>query len=271
MDVCVGASSGACTGAKGEVLGQVTVLVGAQRCRRWDDADKLSLVARAFAPGAVVSHVARAFDVHLSQLYRWRRELGLARNDEAQGFAQVIVQGDACGIGSKPCAIRVRLEQMEVEIAEHAPAALAGAVAVIPVPSNARIWLALGHTDMRRGMRSPALQVQQVLRKDVHAGDLFVFRGRSGSLWKILWHDGLAMSLYSRRLERAGMYGRWRKTERWPYRPRRWPTREDRLAAPQETWRPSRWADDVRDNQDKHRGRQELATRQGKVDENTGF
>lgn len=74
---------------------------------------------------------------------------------------------------------------------------------MIPLPSNARIWLALGHTDMRRGMRSLALQVQQMLKKDVHAGDLFVFRGRSGSLCKILWHDGLAMSLYTRRLERG--------------------------------------------------------------------
>jgi transposase len=51
---------------------------------------------------------------------------------------------------------------------------------MIPVPSGARIWLALGHTDMRRGMRSLALQVQQALKKDAHAGDLYVFRGRSG-------------------------------------------------------------------------------------------
>ena len=60
---------------------------------------------------------------------------------------------------------------------------------MIPVPSGGKVWLALGHTDMRRGMRSLALQVQQSLNKDVHAGDLYVFRGRSGSLCKILWHD----------------------------------------------------------------------------------
>lgn len=128
MDVSVGANSGACTGAKGEALGQVTVFGGAQRRRRWDDADKMSLVARAFAPGAVVSQVARAADVHSSQLYRWRRELGFARGDETQGFAQVVVQGNAGESGSKPCAVRVRLERAEVEIAEHAPAALAAAV-----------------------------------------------------------------------------------------------------------------------------------------------
>ena len=74
---------------------------------------------------------------------------------------------------------------------------------MIPVPNGAKVWLALGHTDMRRGMRSLALQVQQALNKDVHAGDLYVFRGKSGSLCKILWHDGLGMSLYAKRLERG--------------------------------------------------------------------
>lgn len=74
---------------------------------------------------------------------------------------------------------------------------------MIPVPSGARIWIAMGHTDMRRGMRSLALQVQQGLGRDPHRGDLYVFRGRSGSLCKILWHDGIGMSLYAKRLERG--------------------------------------------------------------------
>ena len=55
---------------------------------------------------------------------------------------------------------------------------------------------------MRRGMQSLALQVQEGLKRDPHAGDLYVFRGRSGSLIKILWHDGIGMSLY-KRLERG--------------------------------------------------------------------
>ena len=36
-----------------------------------------------------------------------------------------------------------------------------------------------------------------------HGGDLFVFRGRAGSLLKIIWHDGLGMSLYAKRLEKG--------------------------------------------------------------------
>jgi transposase len=33
-----------------------------------------------------------------------------------------------------------------------------------------------------------------------------VFRGRSGSLIKILWHDGIGMSLYAKRLERGRVH-----------------------------------------------------------------
>ena len=53
---------------------------------------------------------------------------------------------------------------------------------MIPVPSGVRVWLAVGHTDMRRGMNSLALQVQEGLKRDPHAGDLYVFRGKRGSL-----------------------------------------------------------------------------------------
>jgi transposase len=60
---------------------------------------------------------------------------------------------------------------------------------MIPVPSGVRVWLAVGRTDMRRGMNGLALQVQEVLRRNPHAGDLYVFRGARGDLIKILWHD----------------------------------------------------------------------------------
>ena len=53
---------------------------------------------------------------------------------------------------------------------------------MIPIPSGVRVWLATGHTDMRRGMNSLALQVQEGLKRDPHAGDLYVFRGKSGHL-----------------------------------------------------------------------------------------
>jgi transposase len=74
---------------------------------------------------------------------------------------------------------------------------------MMALATGVRVWIAAGHTDMRRGMQSLALQVQEALKRDPHAGDLYVFRGRSGSLIKILWHDGIGMSLYAKRLERG--------------------------------------------------------------------
>ena len=74
---------------------------------------------------------------------------------------------------------------------------------MIPVPSGVRVWLAVGRTDMRRGMNGLALQVQEALGRDPHAGDLYVFRGKRGHLIKMLWHDGIGISLYAKRLERG--------------------------------------------------------------------
>jgi transposase len=111
---------------------------------------------------------------------------------------------------------------------------------MIPLPSGVRVWIAAGHSDMRRGMQGLARQVQEGLQRDPHTGDLYVFRGRSGSLIKILWHDGLGMSLYAKRLERGRFI---------------WPSPADGIVAisssqlaymldgidwrnPQQTWRP---------------------------------
>jgi transposase len=74
---------------------------------------------------------------------------------------------------------------------------------MIALSSGVRVWLAAGHTDMRRGMNGLALQVQQALGRNPHAGDLYVFRGRRADLVKILWHDDLGMNLYAKRLERG--------------------------------------------------------------------
>ena len=72
---------------------------------------------------------------------------------------------------------------------------------MIPLPSDSRVWLANGRTDMRKGMNGLALQVQEVLKRDPHSGHLFVFRGWRGDLLKILWHDSQGMCLFSKRLE----------------------------------------------------------------------
>lgn len=112
---------------------------------------------------------------------------------------------------------------------------------MIPIASGVRVWIAAGHTDMRNGMQGLALLVQEGLGRDPFAGDVFVFRGRGGSLIKALWHDGLGLSLYAKRLDRGRFV---------------WPVTADGAVAltagqmsyllegidwrnPQHTWRPS--------------------------------
>ena len=70
---------------------------------------------------------------------------------------------------------------------------------MIPVPTGARVWLATGYTDMRRGFPSLALQVQEVLSKDPLSGHLFVFRGRRSDLVKVIWHDGQGACLFTKK------------------------------------------------------------------------
>jgi transposase len=73
---------------------------------------------------------------------------------------------------------------------------------MIPIPAS-RVWIATGHTDMRYGMQTQVLKIQEKFKRDPHAGDLFIFCGRRSDLCKILWHDGVETSLYAKRIDRA--------------------------------------------------------------------
>ena len=56
---------------------------------------------------------------------------------------------------------------------------------------------------MRKGFGGLALLVQQTLKREPHSGHLFVLRGRSGGLIKVLWHDGQGMCLFAIPMERG--------------------------------------------------------------------
>ena len=58
---------------------------------------------------------------------------------------------------------------------------------MIALSPNVRVWLACGHTDMRRGFDGLSSQVQLQLSHDPFSGELFVFRGRRGDLIKNSW------------------------------------------------------------------------------------
>ncbi|MBY3187899.1 IS66 family insertion sequence element accessory protein TnpB [Rhizobium laguerreae] len=74
---------------------------------------------------------------------------------------------------------------------------------MIPVPSGVKVWLATGHTDMRKGFPGLSLMVQETLKRDPMCEHLFVFRGRGGGLIKVIWHDGQGGRLFTKKLERG--------------------------------------------------------------------
>jgi transposase len=71
------------------------------------------------------------------------------------------------------------------------------------LPRGLKVHLALGYTDMRKGIDGLAMLVQGVLRQDPFSGHLFVFRGRKANLIKIVFWDGTGLCLFSKRLEQG--------------------------------------------------------------------
>jgi transposase len=81
---------------------------------------------------------------------------------------------------------------------------------MIVLPSGARVWLACGYTDMRKGMDGLAILAQQVLQENPFSGALFAFRGKRGGrastrarVIKLLWFDGQGLCLFSKRLDKG--------------------------------------------------------------------
>jgi transposase len=74
---------------------------------------------------------------------------------------------------------------------------------MIGLPAGHRIWLAAGHTDMRKGFDGLAAQVATQLAEDPFSGHVFVFRGRRGDRVKLLWWSGDGLCLFAKRLERG--------------------------------------------------------------------
>jgi transposase len=60
--------------AKAEGYRRVEVLTGPRRRREWSEDDKARAVAESCAPGAVVSEVARRWQISPQQLFTWRRQ-----------------------------------------------------------------------------------------------------------------------------------------------------------------------------------------------------
>ncbi len=74
---------------------------------------------------------------------------------------------------------------------------------MITLPTGTRIWIIAGVTDMRCGFNGLASKVQNTLKDDPFSGHIFVFRGRSGKMVKILWADRDGLCLFAKRLEQG--------------------------------------------------------------------
>ena len=103
-----------------------------------------------------------------------------------------------------------------------------------------RVWIATGQTDMRKGMQGLALQVQEALKTRSACGRSLRFPRARGDLIKILWHDGLGMSLYAKRLERGRFVWPRRRTARLPLTAAQLGYMLEGIdwRNPQHTWRP---------------------------------
>ena len=69
-----------------------------------------------------------------------------------------------------------------------------------------RVFLCLLPTDMRKSFDSLAGLVQEHLGQDPLAGDLFVFRSRSGDRLKLLYWDSDGLAIWYKRLETPGTF-----------------------------------------------------------------
>ena len=127
------ANDSACTGASDGAMARFEVISGIERRRRWSEEQKRAIVAESFAPGAVVSEVARRADVSPGQIYRWRQELRAA----VAGFAPLLIAAPdnptSNGVeGRRFCggpAIEVKFAgKIVVRIPGSIPAELAAAV-----------------------------------------------------------------------------------------------------------------------------------------------
>src|SRR6516225_10460739 len=70
------------------------------------------------------------------------------------------------------------------------------------LPRGLKVHLALGYTDMRKGIDGLTMLIQGVLRQDPFSGHLFVFRGSKANLIKIVFWDG-GLCLFTKRLEQS--------------------------------------------------------------------
>ena len=118
--------------AKAEGYRRVEVLTGPRRRRDWSEDDKARAVAESCAPGAVVSAVARRWQIAPQQLFTWRREARVASPEAsgaaALGFVPIVSDPPAAGVASSGAVLEVALAGAVVRVSPGVDSALLSAV-----------------------------------------------------------------------------------------------------------------------------------------------
>ena len=90
------------------------ILNGIERRRRWQEEEKLRIIAEAMQPGASVSEIARRHDMSRALLWNWRRQARIVAGLPQHGFVPVKVTNPASleragGDGAACCPGRIEI------------------------------------------------------------------------------------------------------------------------------------------------------------------
>ena len=96
-------------------LGRVEVRTGVGRRRRWTEEQKGRIVAASYRAGAVVSEVARRYEISPQHLFAWRKAaragLLVLTNEEELTFVPIVTPGDnSTTVGNPQESRLIRIE-----------------------------------------------------------------------------------------------------------------------------------------------------------------
>jgi transposase len=123
--------------AKGGGFRRIEVPTGPGRRRKWSDDDKARIVAETLRPGAVVTRIARRWQLSPQQLFDWRRQARRAAeaagSTAAPAFVPIVPEAPAAeaaaAISPAPALpVEVTLAGAELRIRSGTDAALLTAV-----------------------------------------------------------------------------------------------------------------------------------------------
>jgi transposase len=116
---------------KGGGYQRVEVLTGPGRRRVWDETTKARVVAESDALGAVVSAVARRWQIAPQQLFTWRREARAAGLEASRGeaaFVPIVAEPPAAAVAAAEAIVEVVLGGAVVRVSPGVDPALLSAV-----------------------------------------------------------------------------------------------------------------------------------------------